>query len=148
MLETLKSEFRKSAPKVDFCALRFVEETSEHIAVRQDVPEPPRIGTSRGAMVTVIDGGGLGYAATSDLTSAGLREAIGRAHGLAKLTAGRTVIDYRKVAMPRPNGEYRSPVARAADTISRGDKYDLLAGESKQCRIDDRNVDWEASLWT
>jgi len=148
MLEALRSEFRKSAPKADFCALRFVEETSEHLAVRQDVPEPPRIGTSRGTMVTVIDGGGLGYAATSDLTPAGLREAIGRAHGLAKLTAGRTVIDYRKVAMPRPEGDYRSPVGRDPGTLSRGQKYDLLGGESKQCRIDDRIVDWEASLWT
>src|SRR5205085_2414823 len=27
-------------------------------------------------------------------------------------------------------------------------KYDLLAGEAKQCHIDDRIVDWEASLWS
>src|SRR3954463_704087 len=126
MLETLKSEFRKAAPAVDFCALRFVEETSEYLAVRQDVAEPPQLSSSRGAMVTVMDGGGLGYAATSDLTPAGIREAVARAVGLAKLTTGRTVIDYRKVEMPRPQGEYRSPVTRDPDSMSRGQKYDLL----------------------
>ena len=38
MLEALKSEFRKSAPKADFCALRFVEETSEYLADAQPQP--------------------------------------------------------------------------------------------------------------
>src|SRR4051812_30629951 len=147
MMENLKSEFRKAAPAVDFCALRFVEETSEYLAVRQDVAEPPQLSASRGVMVTVIDGGGLGYAATSDLSPPGLREAIARAVDLAKLTAGRTVIDYRKVEMPRPRGEWQSPVARDPDSMPRSQKYDLLAAESKQCRIDDRIVDWEANLW-
>ena len=148
MLETLQAEFRKAAPAADFCALRYVEESSEYLNVRQDVAEPPQLGTQRGAMVTVIDQGGLGYAATSDLSASGLRAAIGRARDYARLTAGRSVVDYRKVAMPRPNGSYRSPVGRDPATLSRRDKYDLLAAESRQCRIDDRIVDWEANLWS
>ena len=79
MLEALARDFRAIAPAVDFCALRFMEESSELLTVRQDVAEPPQLSTDRGAMVTVIDKGGLGYAATSDLTPAGLREAAGRA---------------------------------------------------------------------
>ncbi len=148
MLEDLKSEFRRRAPAVDFCALRFVEESSEYLAVRQDVPEPPQLAVSRGAMVTVIDGGGLGYAATSDLTGAGLAEAIDRARRYARLTAGRSVVDYRTVEMPRPRGEYRSPPGRDPESLSRAEKYDLLAAESSQCRVDERIVDWEANLWT
>src|SRR5437773_1771153 len=95
MLETLQARFRKAAPAADFCALRYVEESSEYLAVRQDVAEPPQLATQRGVMVTVIDQGGLGYAATSDLSDAGLREAIARAQRYAKLTAGRSVVDYR-----------------------------------------------------
>ena len=76
--------------RADFCALRFVEESSEILTVRQDVPEPPQLSMDRGAMVTVIHQGGLGYAATSDLTPAGLREAAERARRLAQLTAGRS----------------------------------------------------------
>ncbi len=148
MLDTLRSDFRSLAPAVDFCALRFVEESSEYLAVRQDVPEPPQLSTSRGAMVTVIDGGGLGYAATSDLSKAGLARAIDRARDYARLTAGKSVVDYGTMRMPRPAGAYRSPVARDPASLSRADKYELLAAEAKQCRIDDRIVDWEANLWT
>ena len=43
MLDTLQAEFRKAAPAVDFCALRFVEETSEYLNVRKGVAEPPQL---------------------------------------------------------------------------------------------------------
>jgi predicted Zn-dependent protease len=148
MTDSLQRDFRAAAPAVDFCALRFVEETSEYLAIRQDVAEPPQLAVSRGAMVTVIDKGGLGYAATSDLSRTGIAEALDRARNYAKLTAGRSVVDYASVELPHPKGEYRSPVGRDPATLTRKDKYDLLAAESRQCRIDDRIVDWEANLWT
>lgn len=148
MLDTLRRDFRAIAPAVDFCSLRFVEEASEHLAVRQDVAEPPRLSTDRGAMLTVIHRGGLGYAATSDLSPAGLRDAAVRASRLAALTAGRSVVDYSQVAMPHPRGQYQTAVSRPTDSITRRDKLALLADEAQQCRIDDRIVDWEATLWS
>ncbi|HET7730434.1 MAG TPA: TldD/PmbA family protein [Usitatibacter sp.] len=148
MHDTLLKAFREAAPAVDFCALRFVEESSEYLAIRQDVAEPPQLSTSRGAMVTVMDGGGLGYAATSDLGAAGIREALARAQRYARLTAGRSVVDYRTVELPRASGRYASPVERAATSLSRGQKYEMLASEARDCRVDDRIVDWEANLWT
>jgi predicted Zn-dependent protease len=148
MTDSLQRDFRAAAPAVDFCALRFVEETSEYLAIRQDVAEPPQLAVSRGAMVTVIDKGGLGYAATSDLSRTGIAEALDRARNYAKLTAGRSVVDYACVELPHPQGQYRSPVGRDPAALTRKDKYDLLAAESRQCRIDDRIVDWEANLWT
>ena len=78
MLDTLARDFRAIVPAVDFCSLRFVEESSESLTVRQDVAEPPQLATDRGAMVTVIDKDGIGYAAPSDLTQAGRREASDR----------------------------------------------------------------------
>ncbi len=148
MLETLSRDFRAVAPAADFCALRYVEESSEMLVVRQDVAEPPQLAVERGAMVTVIDGGGIGYAATSDLTPAGLREAAGRAKRLAAATAGRTVFDYRRAALPSPRGRYAPPVADDPARLTRRERIELIAGEARQCRIDERIVDWEASLWT
>ncbi len=148
MLESVARDFRRHAPAVDFSALRYVEETAEMLTVRQDVAEPAQLSTDRGAMVTVIDKGGLGYAATSDLTAGGLREAIERAVRLAALTAGRCVTDYSAIRMPRPTGTYASPLADDPARLTRREKIDLLAEEAKQCRIDPRIVDWEASLWS
>ena len=60
--------FRQIVPAADFCSLRFVQERSEVLAVRQNVLQPVMTSEDLGAMVTVIAHGGLGYAGTSDIT--------------------------------------------------------------------------------
>jgi predicted Zn-dependent protease len=147
MTASFAATFKRLLPAVDFCSLRFVEESTEHLTVRKDVIEPPQSSIDRGVMITVIDRGGYGYAATCDLSEGGLRTAISRAHEWARLTAGRSVTDYSLIQMPRPAGQYRSMVAHAFD-MSKREKHDLLAAESVQCKIDDRIVDWSASFWS
>ena len=78
-IESLGARFRRIAPAADQCTLRVVDEQQERIAVRQGVAEPPRRQLDCGAMITVVDGDGIGYAATADLSEAGLREAAARA---------------------------------------------------------------------
>ena len=99
-------------------------------------------------MVTIIKTGGLGYAATSDITRQGIKEALKRAERWAALTAGRSVVDYSKLAMPRPEGHYRSTLQDNPALLSKREKIDLLREESAQSKIDDRIVDWSASLWS
>jgi predicted Zn-dependent protease len=134
------------APAVDFCSLRFVEETSEQTMVRQDVLQPLSASVERGAMVTIMHRGGYGYAATSDLSRGGLRDAIARAIAWAEAGAGRAVVDYSKIALPRPTGTY----AIRLDTSSwnRKQLIELLMQESRACRVDARVVDWYASIET
>ena len=81
----IEDAFRRNLPAVDFCSLRFVDARSEDVTVRQNVLEPVRRWNDRGAMVTVIDGGGIGYAATSDLSESGVRTAIEHAAAWAQL---------------------------------------------------------------
>ena len=147
MTASFESTFKRVVPAVDFCSLRFVEESTELLSVRQDVAEPPQTSMDRGVMITVIDKGGYGYAATSDLSESGLRAAAARAHEWARLTAGRSVADYSKLAMPKPTGHYRTVVQQPVLTGKR-EKFEMLKAESAQCKIDDRIVDWSASFWT
>jgi predicted Zn-dependent protease len=145
--DSLSQRFRRLAPKADYCSLRVAEERSETVSVRQDTAEPVHVSLDHGAMVTVIDGDGIGYAATSDLTDDGLRWALGRAAEWARLARGRSVFAGRAPALPRPDGSYASPVVRPMQW-SKADRFDLLMRESRACRISDRIVDWQASLWT
>jgi predicted Zn-dependent protease len=145
--DSIRSLFRSMAPAVDFCSLRLVEETSEQLAVRQDVLQPLSTGIDRGAMVTVVQGGGCGYAATSDLSAAGLANALARARRWAEASAGRSVVDYSRIMLPRPEGRYATP-ASSASLPPRKELIDLLMRESAACRIDPRVVDWQASLWS
>jgi predicted Zn-dependent protease len=146
-VETIAQRFRRLLPDgLDHASLRVVEEHSQTTRVRQDVVEPAGRSIDRGAMVAVLAGNGIGYAATSDLSDAGLRAAIGRAAQWARLSAGRSVFDAAP-RLPKASGRYASITNRPL-RLNAADRIELLLRESKACRIDERIVDWEASLWT
>ncbi|TFW06669.1 TldD/PmbA family protein [Oxalobacteraceae bacterium OM1] len=148
MLDAIRPLFKSLAPAVDFCSLRVVAETSEKLTVRQDVLQPIESALDRGAMVTIIHRGGYGYAATSDLSAAGLKDAIARAQAWAEASAGRSVVDYSKIALPQPSGSYTGPAAQQQLDLAPSDVIALLMQESQACKIDERIVDWYASLGT
>jgi predicted Zn-dependent protease len=146
-VESITQRFRRLVPAgLDYASLRVVEEHSNTTRVRQDVVEPAGRSIDRGAMVTVLAGDGIGYAATTDLSDAGLRMAIERAAQWARLSRGRSVFAAAPT-LPTEDGRYASATARPL-ALSAAERIDLLMRESKACRIDDRIVDWEASLWT
>ncbi|MBE9562257.1 MAG: TldD/PmbA family protein, partial [Proteobacteria bacterium] len=142
----IKHRFQNIIPPVDFCSLRYVTETSERLSVRQKIVEPSIRTNDTGAMLTVIDKGGLGYAATSDLSESGLRKAVAKAQEWAEHSRNNMLIDLTKVAMPQQQGEYNSTVEQAWDSIPNNAKLDLLRQEADQCKLNDKIVDWEVSL--
>ena len=148
MYDDIRSLFKQLAPAVDFCSLRLVDETSEQIMVRQNVLQPLGNRSDRGVMISVMHRGGYGYAATSDLSASGLKEALKRAQGWAEASAGRSVVDYSRIDMPRPSGRYAGSGAANGAGIewSRKEIIALLMRESTACRIDSRIVDWYAAL--
>jgi len=147
LYEAIEQHFKDVAPEVDFCSLRVVRERAERLSVRQNVPQPVVATDDVGAMVTVVEGSGMGYAATSDLTVSGLRSAVEAAREWAGRSAGRGVIDFAKVAYPRPQGSYETTVEKPWESMALAAKLDLLAEECKRLKIDDRIVDWEAWMW-
>jgi len=147
MHERVVDQFRSIAPAVEFCSLRLVHARSEYLSVRQHILQPVSTSEDIGAMITVVDKGGMGYAGTSDLTVAGLRRAVEHALSWARASAGRSVIDFSTVPFPCPTGEYASPVQKAWSTLPLAEKIDLLRAESVRLKTDERIVDWDASLW-
>ena len=132
---------RSTAP---FWSLRYHEEKRESHAMRQDTLEPPRMSLDRGVMLTAVTEGGYGYCATSDLSRAGLQNALDRATQWAKATEGRSAYRFDPAAMPAPRGEYATGVMR--EPPSKGELQDLLACECKAAKIDDRIVERYAAL--
>ena len=129
----------------DFWSLRFVEETSECYAVRKDVPQPLQVTTDRGVMATVYADGGYGYAATSDLSPAGLTAVLQQALAWARATSRLGLFDTRTLPRPAVTGTFRSP-SLDSPAHSRREWYELLAAESRAAAIDPRIVDWEMSI--
>ena len=146
MFDKLEKTFGEIAPAIDFCSLRIVRDRREQVAVRQGVLQPVNTMLDTGAMVTVLEDGGMGYAATSDLSAAGISGAIADARAWAARARGKMVIDYNEVNAPVPTGTYRSPVERPWEETPLEEKIDLLKGECEKLKCDERIVDWNAFL--
>lgn len=148
MFDSIRSQFKRLAPAVDFCSLRLVRERQQQISVRQGVLQPFSTSHDSGAMITVIHRGGYGYAATSDLSDAGLASAVARAKTWAEQSAGRAVTDYSAIAMSDARGSYASPKSSNPPQLSQSQIIEILMRESNDAQIDERIVDTYASLWT
>lgn len=141
------SRFMSLVPAgVDYASLRTVEEEAETAQVRRGLLQPIRRATDRGGMVTVQVGAGLGYAATPDLSDAGVRAALGRAREIAAASAGVAVFDARSVPRRRQSGMYASPIRRHWEGFGLPERVELLHRIAAQMKISDRIVDWEAYL--
>jgi predicted Zn-dependent protease len=138
--------FASLAPAADYWSIRLVAEESEHLEVRQGVAEPCALFMGRGAMVTLVRGSGVGYAATSDLSDAGLAATARRAAHWAAAHARLGLFD--AAIFPRSGArlDYQAPVAEPWGSMAVSDKLDLLQGACDALAVDDRIVDWSAWL--
>ena len=127
-----------------FFAVRLVEEDSETLAVRKGVPQPFARRIDRGAMVTVIDQGAYGYAATADISRTGLQAALERAHGWARASGATSVMKFPTPADDAPRGRYVSPLEKPM--LSRRDLFALVESVDAAAQIDARVVDSFASV--
>jgi predicted Zn-dependent protease len=147
LMHQVETWAQQAAPACDFWSVRAVTESSEQLMVRQNVVEASARSRDAGVMVSVIQGDGLGYAASSDSSVQGLKQAFAKAKELAQATAGKSVFDYRKVPLASPQGSYTSKVVKPA-AVPLKEKLDLLAHVCASAKTDDRIVDWSAGLWT
>ena len=134
---------RAAAPACAFWSLRAVAASHEVLRVRDDIAEAPELGEDSGVMVTVIDAGGIGHAATADTSEAGLRAAFSAARHLARTMGNQGVHRFHADSLPSPRGDYLGADERPLpDTISA--RIDLLAEACRAMRIDDRVIDRSA----
>jgi predicted Zn-dependent protease len=145
-LAAIADRFAAQAPACDYWTLRLVAEESDHLSVRQGVAEPSALGSSLGAMVTVVSDSGIGYGATSDLSPAGLRAATEQAQGWAEAHARLGLFDAALYPRSALRAEYRSPLTRPWEDLPLTDKLDLLQAANRALAIEPRIVDWTAWL--
>jgi predicted Zn-dependent protease len=100
-------------------------------------------------MVTVVDRGGLGYAATSDTSAAGLAAAFARARDLAPRGRRPQRLRLRAPCARRTARPLCEPgrAARRHD-VAQGQARPARAGRATATHVDARIVDWSATLWT
>lgn len=141
----LRQRFAALRSSGEFFSLRYVQQSQQHLSVRKNIAEPPFLSRDEGAMLTVRIHGVETYAATADLSQAGLQRALEQAEALARQIAGRALLDLREQPLATGRADYCSPNLEQAFP-SLADCYALLAQESASVPDDSRLVNWQASL--
>ncbi len=142
LLNRLPGVLRSDA---DFWSVRIVDERTDDHAVRNDVAQPLRIASDRGAMLVAWCGKGAGYAATADLSEQGLQAALDTATQRAKASAAVSLIDHTRIARPAESGSYASPAI--AETLpGRREWLERLQHECAAANIDERIVERMAAV--
>ena len=133
-------------PAVDDWSLRITDVATETFSVRRDVVEPVQLGRDSGVMVTVSDAGGMGYAATSDLSRAGLADAVERARDWARLAAALSLFPPAPLGPSRVRDAWEAPVARPWSDLDTASKLQWLQALNRRMKLHDAIVDWSAGL--
>lgn len=142
---TLRERFKALRTSAQAYSLRHVRQADHYLCVRRDVAEPPRLTLDEGAMLIARVGGSEAYAATSDLSQAGLQSALERAEALARQLAGLGLVDLAPLSMADGQHDYLAPgVERPFASIK--DCLALLQAEASQVPNDPRFANWETSL--
>ena len=141
----LRQRFAALRSTAELFSLRHVKQSHQALSVRRNVAEPPLFNQDEGAMLTVRINGVEAYAATADLSQAGLQRALEQAEALARQIARHSLLDLRGQAVTSARHDHISPnfdqpVPSLADCLG------LLAAESASVPKDSRLVDWQASL--
>jgi predicted Zn-dependent protease len=146
MVESLLNRLpRALRSEADFWSVRIVSERTDDHAVRNDVAQPLRLASDRGAMLVAWCGRGAGYAATADLSERGLQAALDIATQRAKACASVSLIDHTQIARPVESGTYESP-AVAQTLPDRREWLERLQHECAAANIDGRIVERTAAV--
>lgn len=129
----------------EFWSVRIVDDRTDEHTVRNDVAQPFATVRDRGALLTAWCGAGAGYAATADLSAAGLQAALDLASERARAAAAVTLIDHRRAPRPALSGSYVSPNADS-DLPTRSEWLERLSTECAAAAIDARIVERTAAM--
>ncbi len=140
----LRDRLARLAPSGCEWTARLVRQRDQSLSVRRGTVEPPRIDDDQGVMVSVAAEGGVGFAATADLSDQGLEWALHSAAAWAKRNAALALDGH----LPQPaDGAYESPVEVAWETESIAAKLARLREIDEILGAGDDIVDRGASLW-
>jgi len=145
MLDILKRIAANLSTDAHFWSIRLVDETTQDHEVRNDVVQPFRTGRDRGAMVIVHSDGGAAYAATSDVSPAGLQAALDIATARARASAAYSLINFAAVPVMPGRGEYAS-ASIGVDLPERAAWLDMLGRECAGAALGEKIVERAASV--
>jgi predicted Zn-dependent protease len=137
---------KKYAQEADFWSLYILHEEQEELSFRKNIQEPVSISYDKGALITVIKDGGLGYASTPDLSEEGLRQAYNKALHWATRFAHASLLKEIKLPFAAHKAVHVRRPQKPMLKASLEEKFALLKAAHKALNLSPLIVDYSASL--
>ena len=140
MAQFLQTEFNKYKKSADFVAFKFIQEKTRDYSVRNGKTEELTDFIDRGLMVEVMVDGHMGYGATSELTTEGIKYAFNKAFGMTTNSAHNAVFKFDKSIRPAVQGKYSTQRTTKLDQLSLASIFDFLKQTSLAMKNNDKII--------
>ena len=134
----------KAAPDLLWAGLRYSRESTQTRAIRNDAPEKNETTLEEGAMCEVLVDGHFGYAATADLSTAGLQRAFDQAIATTRATSRHKVYSFTAAQRAAVKGVYESPSVTKLAATPLVQITECLLAASKGMAVDAKIVNRSA----
>ncbi len=125
---------------------RFSREQGQFLRYRQDILQPLFEGHSQGVHLTVSIDGGIGYAASSDLSPEGMYQTARAALQWARYSQGKLLFDVEAWQLPSQQSHQGHPPTHDWRALSLSERLDIVGNACHQLKTDRRIVDWSATV--
>lgn len=136
----LQKWVQSPASKADWLGLRYVREKTHSFNVKDDSFDSYDLSESEGVMVEALVSGQMGYAATSELTDAGISKAIEQAISQAQKASSYAVFKATPAVRPTVKKRYQSPELKKLESVSTREIFDRLLEVSRLMKVDSKIV--------
>lgn len=140
LAQFLQTEFKKYKNAADFVAVKLIREKTRDYTVRNGKAEDLTEFVDLGVMIEVMIAGHIGYGATCELTTNGIKQAFGCALEMTKSASARAVFKFDKNIRPAVQGSYSSARKVKLDQLSLNEIFDYLKKTSLALKKDDKII--------
>ena len=139
-----QTALRHARQAAQWAGLRYSRESTQARAVRNDAPDKNETTLEEGVMCEVLIDGHFGYAATADLSPAGLQRAFDQAIATTRATTTHKVHAFSDAQRAAVQGAYESPTQTPLATTPLALITECLLAASKAMAIDAKLVNRSA----
>ena len=133
-------EFNKYKSEADFVAFKIVTEKTRDFSVRNGKPDEFREFNDSGLLVEIMIDGHLGYGATSELSSDGIKYAFQKAMKMTQAASQIPIFQFNHSVRPASKGTYETPRQHKLDRLSISEIYDFLKKNSLAIKSHDKII--------
>lgn len=136
----IKNEFNRHRNSADFVAFKLIREKTRDYSVRNGKTEELNEFADQGLLIELMHNGHLGYGATSELSTDGIRYAFDAALTMTKSAARHSVFKFDERVRPPAKGRYATRRKIKLDSLSLQEVYGFLKQTSLALRKNDMIV--------